>query len=82
MSDYSDKLKDPRRPSINRRIHSIPIGDLEIHCAQATCWCHPFELEPGIFAHNAKDCREAAERQTGQGCSEGWINIAEVVPPS
>lgn len=60
-----------------RRIHVIPIGDYEIHAAQATCWCHPVERE-SVWIHNAKDCREARER-AGIKSSEGWVNIAEVL---
>ena len=65
-----------------RRIHVIPIGDVELHAAQEICWCHPIETEPKIWVHNAKDCREARERATGEKSSEGWINIAEYVPPN
>ena len=61
-----------------RILHVIPIGDVEIHQAQSTCWCFPVEAYPGVMAHNAKDCREAIERQTGKKCSSGWITIAEV----
>lgn len=60
-----------------RRIHVIPIADVEIHSAQSICWCHPTEVEPMIWVHNAKDCREKEERVTGEKCSAGWINIAE-----
>lgn len=62
-----------------QRIHSIPVGDLELHAAQETCWCHPTETAPAVWVHNAKDCRESRERVTGEKCSAGWINIAEVV---
>lgn len=62
-----------------RRIHVIPVGDVEIHAAQELCWCHPTETEPRLLVHNAKDCREARERVTGEKCSDGWINIAERV---
>jgi hypothetical protein len=61
-----------------KRFHSLPIGDAEIHSAQATCWCHPTETDPGVWVHNAKDCREAHERIIGQ-CSVGWIVIMEEV---
>lgn len=65
-----------------RRIHVLPVGDAEIHSAQEICWCHPTETEPRLWVHNAKDCREARERATGEKCSDGWINIAEYVPPN
>jgi hypothetical protein len=77
---------------MKRRLHVIPIGDLQVHAAQEICWCHPTETEPGIVVHNAKDCREARERAL---CSPAatdaeinaykhleWILIAEYVPPS
>lgn len=62
-----------------RRIHVLPVGDVEIHAAQEICWCYPTETEPGMWVHHATDCREAHERVTGEKCSEGWINIAEYV---
>lgn len=65
-----------------RRIHVLPIGDVELHAAQELCWCHPTETEPRLWVHNAKDVREARERATGEKCSDGWINIAEYVPPN
>ena len=65
-----------------RRIHVLPVGDMEIHAAQELCWCHPTETEPRLWVHNAKDCREARERATGKKCSDGWIFIAEYVPPN
>lgn len=64
-----------------RRIHCVPVGDVEIHCAQMSCWCHPL-LEDGddehvdIVVHNTKDCREAQERIDNQSHG-GWINIGE-----
>jgi len=30
-----------------------------------------------VWVHNAKDCREAIERATGEKSSDGWICIAE-----
>lgn len=64
---------------MKKRTHVIPVGDEEIHCAQESCWCKPVQTEPGVFTHNAKDCREAQERITGQNCSEGWVLIGEEV---
>jgi len=61
------------------RMHIIPIGDIDIHYAQSTCWCHPLEKERNIFMHNAKDCREVKERLTNKGCSEGWVIIKEKI---
>ncbi len=65
---------------MTRRIHVIPVGDVELHAAQEVCWCHPTEVEPNLFAHNAKDCREARER-VGVAISKGWISIAEYKKP-
>lgn len=65
-----------------RRIHVLPVGDVELHAAQSICWCHPTETEPKLWVHNAKDCREARERATGEKCGDGWVNIAEYVPPN
>ncbi len=62
---------------MNKTIHTIPIGDKELHFAQSTCWCHPTEIEPSIAVHNAADCRESQERITGCKSSEGWVLIAE-----
>lgn len=64
-----------------RRLHVIPVGDREIHAAQESCWCHPAHTGSNVWVHNAKDCREARERATGEKCSEGWINIAECIMP-
>lgn len=64
-----------------RRIHVMPIGDVDIHSAQEICWCHPTETTPNVWTHNAKDCREASERRTGERCSAGWVNIAEYKQP-
>ena len=64
---------------MNRRYHTLPVGDVEIHAAQETCWCHPTETSPNVWVHNAKDCREAEERITGEGTGEGWVVIAENV---
>jgi hypothetical protein len=71
----------------NCSIHVIPIGDTDIHAAQGTCWCHPLHRD-GVYTHNAKDCREASERHTGEQSSEGWVLVREMVevggiaPPS
>lgn len=64
------------------RIHCIPVGDVDIHAAQATCWCHPIESHSGVWTHNAKDCRETTERLTGQRCSDGWRLIVESISPN
>jgi hypothetical protein len=58
------------------RIHVIPVGDLDLHAGQEICWCHPTEVDLGIWVHNAKDCREARER-AGISRSAGWISVME-----
>jgi hypothetical protein len=63
-----------------QKLHIIPVGDTKLHSAQQTCWCHPNPTEDGLWVHNAQDCREARERISGDGCSEGWVIIAEDVP--
>lgn len=60
------------------RIHVIPVGDTELHCAQESCACHPIEDgEPGVWVHNAFDCREKYERADGEKHSDGWVLIGE-----
>lgn len=57
------------------RPHVIPIGDTHVHCASEKCWCHPLNKD-GVVIHNAKDCREAKERnkiETGKF----WVEIDE-----
>jgi hypothetical protein len=58
-------------------VHTIPINDIFLHGAQKDCWCHPTEISTNLWAHNAKDCREAMERITGEQSSDGWVLIAE-----
>lgn len=64
-----------------KRIHVIPVGDKDVHCAQSTCWCCPIQTHTGVLTHNAKDCREAHERSTGKKSSDGWVIIAEMLTP-
>lgn len=43
-------------------LHTIPVGGEEpIHRCNAGCWCHPLRDE-GMMVHNAKDLRDAHER--------------------
>ncbi len=63
------------------RIHVIPVGDLDLHAGQEICWCHPTEIDLGIWVHNAKDCREARERVTGERRGPGWDHIVEYITP-
>lgn len=63
-----------------RRVHVIPLNDKDIHYAQMECWCHPGEIYGGVVVHNAADCREKFERQTGDGYPDkAWANIGEYV---
>jgi hypothetical protein len=68
-------FKEGPRP---RLIHCIPIGDFYLHEGKETCWCHPIrdQNDPMTVIHNAKDCREAKERN-GISTGKGWVNIAE-----
>lgn len=60
------------------RIHIIPLGDVQLHSAQAICWCHPLNTgEDDLWIHHAADTREAHERVNGEKCSDGWALIAE-----
>lgn len=55
-----------------RSIHVMPINDTMLHGAHESCPCYPFETERGLYVHNAKDCREAKERVTGDMHKFGW----------
>jgi hypothetical protein len=52
-----------------------------MHTAQSTCWCFPIEddVVPGVIVHNAKDCREAKERQGLRNADHFWVAIGELV---
>ena len=66
-------------PVINltpKRTHVIPIGDTALHSGQTKCWCHPREIQPGVWTHNAHDCREAKER-AGIITGKAWVHVAE-----
>lgn len=63
------------------RFHMLPVGDNKMHVVSEQCWCFPLEMQRGLWAHNAKDCREARERITGKRCSEGWLTLAELYQP-
>lgn len=58
-----------------KRLHVIPLGDLDDHEASTECWCHPLTRD-GIVIHNAKDCREQMER-AGKPAGKIWCQIAE-----
>lgn len=79
MDNHSANRAADTLNGIVRHLHCIPIGDLDVHAAQRICWCHPTEVEPCVWAHNASDCREARERVANECVSEGWIIILEVV---
>lgn len=38
--------------------HIMPMDDLKPHINSRNCWCKPYEDDPDIFVHNAKDGRE------------------------
>lgn len=60
-----------------KRLHVIPLGDLDDHEASTECWCHPLDISDGIVTHNAKDCREQMER-AGKPTGKIWCRIAEI----
>lgn len=78
MKKEAAKKRNPPKKYARKRIHILPINDTREHYAQELCWCYPLKRN-GIWAHNAKDCREAMERITGEGCSDGWIIVPEIV---
>lgn len=59
------------------RLHCVPVNDLDIHMGNIECWCHPTETDPGLHVHNAKDCREVAERRNGDRYCHNWTIIRE-----
>ena len=38
-------------------IHVVPLGDLQEHDSEPTCWCNPTEDE-GVWLHHSMDRRE------------------------
>jgi hypothetical protein len=70
---------------MTRKLHVIPIGDVDIHAAQECCWCSPSQNpdETAVWRHNAKDCREKRERQGIEAePGNGWVIIAEYIAPN
>ena len=61
------------------KIHTFPVDDLDIHVIGSSCWCHPLETEPGLYIHNAKDCREVVERRTHKNKGKGWEIVREAI---
>ena len=68
---------DHRATSRGYHLHTIPLGDTYPHAGQPDCWCSPTCVDDTRWIHHARDGRETQERQTGEGCSDGWTNIAE-----
>jgi len=68
---------DIRATARGMHAHIIPLGDTYPHAGQADCWCLPTCVGETRWIHHAQDSRESKERQTGEGCSEGWIVVAE-----
>lgn len=63
--DIVDRSQSSSMPRIVRRLHSLPVGGEEpLHICSHDCWCYPVQdtEQPGLWIHNAKDCREAKER--------------------
>ena len=64
-------------------LHVVPLddcnaaGQLCVHYATSECWCHPFQVEPHQWAHNALDTREALER-VGRDTGKLWTTIGEL----
>ena len=73
-------MSDPVIKKSAKRLHVIPLGDLEDHEAVTECWCHPVTHD-GIVTHNAKDCREQMER-AGKPTGKIWCRIAEKYDPN
>jgi len=64
---------------ITKILHTIPVGgDEPLHQGDRNCWCFPFMESEGIAVHNAKDCREALERN-GVRHSGKWVLILEAI---
>lgn len=59
-----------------KRLHIIPLGDIEDHESRMGCWCCPLDNHDGTVTHNAKDCREQMER-AGKPTGKIWCRIAE-----
>lgn len=65
-----------------RLLHTIPVGGEEpIHDATPSCWCYPTSdrAEPGVIVHNAKDCREARERNGKANPDLKWVIIGQLL---
>lgn len=64
-----------------KRLHVIPLGDLDDHEASIECWCSPLDNGDGTVTHHAKDCREQMER-AGKPTGKIWGRIAETYDAS
>ena len=64
-----------------KRLHVIPLGDLDDHEASTECWCSPLDNGDGTVTHHAKDCREQMER-AGKPTGKIWCRIAETYDAS
>lgn len=42
-------------------IHTYPLDDYREHDINPACWCHPTEVEPGLWIHHSLDGRELVE---------------------
>lgn len=66
------------------RLHVIPLNDELMHGIGLSCWCHPMlQAEGGsqIAVHNAKDLREANERNGHVNPDKKWATVEEIISP-
>jgi hypothetical protein len=87
-------MDTPKQPpsvassDIVRRLHSFPVGgDEPLHICNPACWCYPVRdtEQPGLWIHNAKDCREAKERKGRTdllAVDSFWVLVFENVEPN
>ncbi len=59
----------------SKSLHVIPVGGKEpVHECNFNCWCFPI-FENGVIVHNAKDVREAQERQGKVSKDKKWAVV-------
>jgi hypothetical protein len=66
--------------SVMHLFHTIPVGGNEpVHDADVKCWCYPTSDRntPEVIVHNAKDCREARERNGVVNPDLKWVLIGQ-----
>lgn len=88
MSDQTTQTPLVESSAVVRRLHSFPVGGEEpLHICSPECWCYPVRdtEQPGLWVHNAKDCREAKERagRTDMLAVDSlWVLALENVKPN